>query len=191
MEFLSSFFGVQPVKNPKMPSKGPERLSNRSKAITWAKNALRLKTCSATPRIKKTVKKCDVPKPDKKFKQAWREFGGRRIYYRSSWESNVGRYLQWQKERGEIQDWFHEPKTFWFDGIKRGCVTYLPDFQIVKLDGTHEWLEVKGFMDAKSKTKIARFRKYFPEEKLRILDAKWYNLNKEKLSLIIPGWEKG
>jgi hypothetical protein len=70
----------------------------------------------------------------------------------------------------------HEPKTFWFDGVKRGCVTYLPDFQVFKLDGTHEWLEVKGYMDSKSKTKISRFRKFFPNEKLSILDSKWYKL---------------
>jgi len=175
---------------------------NALKALAWAKNALRLKISSATLKIKKSVKNCDAPKAgkkfkdlrpkkkDTKFKQAWRMFGGRRIYFRSSWEANVGRYLQWQKERGEIKDWLHEPKTFWFDGVKRGCVTYLPDFKVIKLDGTHEWLEVKGYMDSKSKTKISRFRKFFPNEKLSILDSKWYKLNSKKLSLIIPGWEK-
>jgi len=89
-----------------------------------------------------------------------------------------------------IKEWYHEPKTFWFEGIKRGCVTYLPDFQVINNDGSHEWIEVKGFMDAKSRTKINRFRKYFPEEKLRIVNSKWYKANKKKLSLIIPGWER-
>lgn len=172
-------------------TKGPKSASNLSKALAWAKNAIRLKSSSGTIRRKKPLKDLRPKKSDKPFKQAWRVFGGRRVFYRSAWEANVGRYLQWQKERGEIQDWLHEPQTFWFEGIKRGCVTYLPDFKIIKLDGTHEWLEVKGFMDSKSKTKISRFRKFFPNETLRILDAKWYKLNKDKLSLIIHGWEKG
>ena len=128
---------------------------------------------------------------EKTFKQGWREFGGRRIYYRSAWEANFGRYLQWQKEQGMITDWLHEPQTFWFPGIKRGCVTYLPDFKVIKNDGTHEWIEVKGFMDQKSKTKLSRFRKYFPKESIRVVDAKWYKKNGKKLSLIIPSWEKG
>ena len=130
------------------------------------------------------------PKPDKKFKQGWREFGGRRIYFRSAWEANFGRYLQWQKEQGIIRDWLHEPETFWFEGIRRGCVTYLPDFKVIKSDGTHEWVEVKGWMDPKSKTKIARFRKYYPKESLRIVGSKWYKSNSSKLSILIPNWEK-
>jgi hypothetical protein len=160
---------------------------NELKSIAWAKNARRLKISS---RASKTTCKPAKKAVKSNAKQDWREFGGKKIFYRSRWEANIGRYLQWQKERGEIKDWLHEPKTFWFDGIKRGCVTYLPDFQVFKLDGTHEWLEVKGYMDAKSKTKISRFRKFFPEEKLSILDSKWYKLNSKKLSLIIPGWEK-
>jgi hypothetical protein len=129
------------------------------------------------------------PKSKAKFKQGWREFGGRRIFFRSQWEANYGKYLEWQKERGMIKEWEHEPLTFWFEGIKRGCVTYLPDFKVTNNDGTHEWMEVKGHMDAKSKTKINRFRKFFPQEKLRLIDAKWYKANRQKLSLIIPGWE--
>ena len=124
-------------------------------------------------------------------KQGWRTIGGRTIYFRSMWEANFALYLQLQKDRGMISDWLHEPKTFWFDGIKRGCVTYLPDFKVINLDGSHEWIEVKGFMDAKSKTKINRFRKYFPEESLRIVGAAWYKANGAKLSIVIPEWEKG
>ena len=173
------------------PTKPLDSALNRSKALAWAKNATRLKSSAGTIRKPKPFKDLRPKKKDGKFKQAWRMFGGRRIYFRSAWEANVGRYLQWQKERGEILDWLHEPQTFWFEGVKRGCVTYLPDFKIIKLGGSHEWLEVKGYMDSKSKTKISRFRKFFPNETLRILDAKWYKQNKDKLSVVIPGWEKG
>lgn len=123
------------------------------------------------------------------WKQGWREVGGQKCYFRSGWEANYARYLQWQVENGHILKWEHEPKTFWFEGIKRGSVTYLPDFRVTLHDGTHYWLEVKGWMDARSKTKIKRFRKYFPEEQLKIADGAWFRKNNAKLSLIIKGWE--
>jgi len=62
----------------------------------------------------------------------WRVIGGIRKYYRSKWEANYARYLEWLKSKGEIQGWLHEPETFWFDGIKRGCLSYLPDFRVVE-----------------------------------------------------------
>lgn len=123
------------------------------------------------------------------WKQGWREVGERRIFFRSRWEANYGRYLELLKEKGDIKNWEHEPKTFWFPEIKRGTVTYLPDFKITKNDGSHYWVEVKGFMDARSKTKIRRFKKYFPEEKLVVIDKKWYYKNNKTLRLVIDEWE--
>ena len=123
------------------------------------------------------------------WKQGWRTIGDKRIYYRSRWEANYGRYLEILKKNGQIKEWEHEPKTFWFENIKRGSVTYLPDFKVTNLDDTHYWVEVKGWMDARSKTKIKRFKKYFPQEKLVVIAAKEYNSLKKKVQRIIPGWE--
>src|ERR1700751_1727687 len=69
------------------------------------------------------------------------------------------------KKHHKILDWEHEPKTFWFEGIKRGCVSYKPDFRVIELNGSSIWYEVKGYYDTKSITKHKRFAKYFPEEK--------------------------
>lgn len=88
------------------------------------------------------------------WKQEWREIDGRRIFFRSRWEYRYALYLQLLKSRGEIKDWQHEPKTFWFDGIKRGTNNYKPDFLVTHKNDAEEWIEVKGFMDAKSKTKL-------------------------------------
>lgn len=87
-----------------------------------------------------------------------------------------------------ILQWEHEPKTFWFEGIRRGVCSYKPDFRVRRLDGTYYWIEVKGYMDAKSKTKIKRFGKYFPEETLIIIDKHWFRSHKN-LKLLIKGWE--
>lgn len=109
--------------------------------------------------------------------QSWREIDGNRIFFRSNWEYQFALWLQALKASNSIQGWEHEPKTFWFNEIKRGTRSYLPDFKVVNLDGTHYWVEVKGYMDAKSRTRIKRFRKYYPGEQLVVADAKWFKKN--------------
>lgn len=126
----------------------------------------------------------------KKSTADWRQIGDKRIYARSLWEANFARYLQWQKEREEIVDWEHEPKTFWFTKILRGVNSYKPDFLITTKEG-HYWVEVKGYYDTKSMTKIRRMRKFFPEEKLVLIDANWFEKNNNIMRGIIPLWEKG
>ena len=121
--------------------------------------------------------------------RGWRLVGIHRIYFRSKWEANYAFYLEYLSNQRIIAGWLHEPRTFWFAGIKRGCVSYLPDFQVLNYDGSHHWVEVKGYMDAKSKTKIKRFRKYVPEEELIVADAKWFRANANTLKLTVPNWE--
>lgn len=125
----------------------------------------------------------------KTWKAEWRTIGGHRKFYRSRWEANYARYLDWQKQTGLIKDWAHETETFWFDGIKRGCVSYLPDFRVTLLDGSVEFHEVKGWMDGPSKTKIRRMAKYHPTVVLKVFDSPWYKANAPKLSKSIEGWE--
>lgn len=123
---------------------------------------------------------------------SWREIGEKLRYYRSSWEANYARYLQFQLERGEISFWEHEPETFWFDGVRRGCVSYLPDFVVegwIGQENFRMYYEVKGYMDAKSATKIKRFKKYFPNETLVVIDKKWFADNNKKMRMLIKGWE--
>ena len=122
-------------------------------------------------------------------KQGWRTIGGKRNYYRSKWEANYARYLQKMKENGDIHDWEHEPKTFWFEKIKRGVRSYLPDFRVDRTRATHYYVEVKGYYDQRSRTKIKRLRKYYPEETLFVIDASWFKEHGKNIRLIIPDWE--
>jgi len=123
------------------------------------------------------------------WKSGWREVGGVRKYYRSKWEANYAYYLQWLKEKGQISDWKHEPKTFWFEGVKRGTVSYLPDFWVQEVSGAEAYHEVKGWMDDRSKTKIARMARYHPKVKLIVIDAKGYASLKKSVMGLVPGWE--
>lgn len=121
-------------------------------------------------------------------KTGWREIGAQRLFFRSAWEANYCRYLEFLRQQDQITGWLYEPKTFWFNAIKRGVRSYLPDFQVFLPDGTHIWHEVKGYLDAKSKTKLKRMGIYYPEEKIRLIDKTWFKEN-SNLKNFIPNWE--
>lgn len=124
------------------------------------------------------------------WKGGWREINGFKKYYRSRWEANYARFLTWLQQQGKIKSWRHEPETFWFEGIKRGSVSYLPDFWVQEMDGTDAFHEVKGWMDDRSKTKIKRMAKYYPHVKLLIVGAKEYKALEKEFSALIPDWER-
>lgn len=86
------------------------------------------------------------------------------IIARSSWEANLARVL-----------WIHgikfefEPEIFTYP-IKRGVKGYVPDFRIGHPKSKDwAWIEVKGWLDARSKTKIRRFKKYYPDDFARLI----------------------
>jgi hypothetical protein len=114
--------------------------------------------------------------------------GDQEIFARSLWESNYAYYLEWLRKNGAIQSWEHEPETFWFEGIKRGVCSYLPDFKVVENNGDVVYHEVKGWMDKKSITKLKRMKKYHPTVKLFLADSKWFAQNVKKLSGLVTGW---
>jgi hypothetical protein len=86
------------------------------------------------------------------------------MFFRSAWEANVYRLLRLDKSIVSIE---YEPTdfTFWQFGIKKGTVSYTPDFKVTYEDGSYLWIEVKGgWMRASDKTKLRRFKKYYPGE---------------------------
>lgn len=112
------------------------------------------------------------------------------IYFRSGWEANYARYLEFLKSRKEIYKWEFEPDTFWFNEIKRGCRSYLPDFKIWdKKNSKPYYVEVKGYMDSRSKTKLKRMKKYYPDVRIDLVTKKEYTEIKDKLSRLIKNWE--
>lgn len=113
------------------------------------------------------------------------------IYVRSTWEANYARYLNWLKSNNLIVDWKYEPKTFYFDAIKRGTRSYTPDFLVTELSGREVFHEVKGYMDQKSRTKLRRMAKYYPEIAVLVIEKTAMRDIREKLSGVIPNWEFG
>lgn len=112
-------------------------------------------------------------------------------YFRSSWEANYARYLNWMLSRKKILSWDYECHVFEFEGITRGTMDYRPDFRVSLLAGGHEWHEVKGWMDPKSATRLKRMAKFWPAERVILIERAWFSVNGPMLSGIIPGWEVG
>jgi len=82
-------------------------------------------------------------------------------FFRSRWEANYARYLNFLKIK-----WEYEPKTFWFKKVKRGTMTYTPDFY---LSAENRFVEIKGWFNNKTKTKLRRFKKDYPKEFKRLI----------------------
>lgn len=120
--------------------------------------------------------------------KGWITIDDKRYYLKSRWEYRYALYLDLMKRNKHIIDWFYEPQTFYFEGIKRGTTNYKPDFKVIFPSGNEEWFEVKGYMDSKSATKIKRMAKYFPEIKLRVIDKTWFSTNSKILKNIIKNW---
>jgi hypothetical protein len=114
--------------------------------------------------------------------------GGKIISYRSGWERNWAIYLQWQKEKGMIKDWEYEPQRFYFidnttnppRALGNG---YLPDFKVIKLNGTVYYEELKGYKQGKMKLK--RMKKYHPTVEINLIEAKEYLETKKKIGKML------
>lgn len=110
-------------------------------------------------------------------------------YFRSGWEANYARHLNWLVEQKVISRWEFEPDTFYFEGIKRGSRFYTPDFKVFENNGEYAYHEVKGWMDPKSKTKLKRMARYYPMEKIVLIDSPVYTAIAKQMKGLIPTWE--
>ncbi len=118
----------------------------------------------------------------------------RSIYFRSKMEANWARYLEWRRQHGDISNWLYEPCRFWFP-FPSGNNFYLPDFLVICQVGNAPlswWIdEVKGHMDAASKTKLNRLKQFYPSVYKRLRLVRWSNYRdvETKMGPIIDGWE--
>ena len=104
-------------------------------------------------------------------------------YFRSSWEANIARILNHLNI-----EWKYEYKRFNFSKEKEGILSYQPDFYLPKYN---KWIEVKGWMDEKSKIRLELFKKYYPTESLNLIliNEEIYLLLNKQYSKIVENWE--
>ena len=100
-------------------------------------------------------------------------------YFRSKMEANVARYYTYIDV-----NWFYEPREYKFEKIKRGSRYYKPDFYLAA--PKRLLIEVKGWFRPEDKTKLRRFKKYYPEEfeKLRFIIPDKYARDKANGEMI-------
>jgi len=137
------------------------------------------------------------------------------LFFRSAYEANVYRWMMHTRLHhlhGGLVKVEYEPECFgYFEfGHKTGTTSYIPDFRITFNDGTVLWLEVKGgYMKQVDKTKMRRFKKYYPKEferltfitsaansksalffiSMKIPPLAYYNQLRSEFADIIPNWE--
>ena len=125
----------------------------------------------------------------------YRSHGGRRTdlgdrYFRSMWEANWARYLNFLVTNHSIRAWKYEPRTFEFTKIRRGIRFYTPDFEVIENNGLVIYEEIKGYMDHASRVKLKRMELYYPEIQIRVIGSKAYRAVARQVSALIPGWER-
>ena len=118
-------------------------------------------------------------------KSGYFDINGKEMFFRSKWEANYALYLDFLIKQKQIFKWEYESDTFIFEKIKFGTRSYRPDFKVYDNEKDFSYHEVKGYMDAKSKTKIKRMAKYYPEIKLIIIDKDVYKDIKTKLGKML------
>lgn len=157
----------------------------------WANQPPEERSDRALRALKTRAKRGNLINPRHKttWKQGWHTIGGKRHFFRSKWEVNYAHYLEWLKCKGQIVEWEYEPTTFWFEAIKRGTRSYTPDFRVTELDGSVAYHEVKGWMDARSKTKLKRMAKYHPDVTVLVVDADAYKALTRMAARLVPGWQ--
>lgn len=167
-------------------------ISAKSKAL-WAAPNSPLRTDAVAQTRSDNTMRMMMNRPAEK--QYSRGKGGRRAdlgnaYFRSSWEANYARWLNLLVSQGSIKGWAYEPQVFVFHTISRGCRTYTPDFRVDLNSGGHEWHEVKGWMDPKSKTRLDRMARHYPAERVVVIGADWFrDANRKGVGRMLPGWE--
>lgn len=143
-------------------------------------------------------------RPRRDFSHIQRPVGVRGIKFRSKMEANYGAYLDWLVKVRQIRSWSYEPQTFWFTpdsagakaqglgGIRRGVTSYRPDFEVVNFLNPfieqREWHETKGFLDNRSRIALDRMRRYYPDEKVVLIDSRQMAALKRQVGGIVPGW---
>lgn len=109
-------------------------------------------------------------------------------YFRSSWEANWARYLNFLIVQGDVEKWEYEVDVFEFP-VKKGSKFYVPDFKVTFPSGRVVYHEIKGYMDQRSRTKLKRMKKYYPEVELELIDKDRYYAVATTMKHILSGWE--
>ena len=147
----------------------------KCKKIFLVERWMKRKYCSNQCHMTVMGGKPTSPKASK-GKAGIRQDISKNIYFYSRWEANFARLLNYLKIK-----WKYEPKTF-----DLGLQKYTPDFY---LPDSNEYIEVKNFLWKYSKERDKKFRKLYPDIKLKLLLSNDYLKLQIKYAKFIKNWE--
>jgi len=99
------------------------------------------------------------------------------MYFRSRWEANYARILTYRKNdpMDPLEDWFYEPDRFDFFQQPKGTPSsYLPDFKVVEACAQPYYVEIKGWMDQKSRDRLRLMKRMYPDVYVLVIGASEY-----------------
>jgi len=138
------------------------------RASEWYKTASPKAKADRIKKILTSKKRKKSKKTRGSWKSGWHTINGKRCFFRSTWELSYALYLESLVEQKRILKWEYEPKVFVFPD-NESPLTYKPDFKITLNNKNHVWREVKGWFDDISQKKDYKFRKYFPNEPIKLI----------------------
>lgn len=107
------------------------------------------------------------------------------IVFASKDEAEYYKYLKIRKAKGEILNFELQPKfivipSFKYKGKTERAATYTLDFLVYNIDGTQEYIDVKGFSTQQGEFKFKLLKSQHPN-----LDFKWIA---RSLKYGVNGW---
>ena len=187
----NSFYGKQHSKETKQKMslirKGTHPSEETKKKISKAQKNMSKEAKEKMSKTRKGKMPINKQRPGEwmNIKRGYFNINGIEMFFRSKWEANYTLYLNFLIKQKQILKWEYEADVFIFEKIKFGTRSYRPDFKIYNNDKSIEYHEVKGWMTPKSKTKIKRMAKYYPNIKLIIIDKDVYVDIKKKLGKML------
>ena len=95
--------------------------------------------------------------------------GGKVYHFRSKFECQWAKYLQFLKDKKQIHDWQYEPYRIYFQNCTRGPYSYLLDFLITENSGATLWQECKGELDSDAASKFRLMAEQRPQERIELV----------------------
>jgi hypothetical protein len=117
-------------------------------------------------------------------------------------EANFERFLKflgyqlWTEKgadppQGDGALWYRYEGRSWT--LPGGCGDYLTDFEVwpglIEAGRPYEVIEIKGHLDARSKTKLNRMRKLYPDVVIELITPERLDELVGKGKSVIPNWE--
>lgn len=107
------------------------------------------------------------------------------ITFASKDEAKYYQFLKQRKAKGEILNFELQPKftiipSFKYKGKTERAATYTLDFLVYNLDGTKEYIDIKGYGTQQGELKFKLLKSLHPE-----LDFKWIAAS---LKYAVSGW---